>query len=239
VVTVSQAVKDEIVEVFSLSPDRVRVVPNVVPRLFAQMLHDPERVQEVMREHGIRKPYALFVGTLEARKNVVTLLKAFSIVHARESDIRLVLVGRPGFGFEEIQKTMQSLPHATSKDVVFTGSVPDEQLVHLYDGAEFLVLPSLYEGFGIPLVEAMARGIPLVVSDIPSSREVAGEAALYYGIDPRDHEALAEAMWRLLREESLKQKLLTRGTERIKMFSWNAVREKLIATYMQVCGRDR
>ena len=123
---------------------------------------------------GIRKDYLLFVGTLEERKNLLPLLRAFEKIR-KQRDLQLVLVGRPAYGYRRIADHIAERDLAD--EIVRPGYIAQSELIALYDAATVFIYPSLYEGFGIPLVEAMARGVPIVASRIPSTEEVAGDAA--------------------------------------------------------------
>jgi glycosyltransferase involved in cell wall biosynthesis len=175
------------------------------------------------------KRYLLFVGTLEPRKNLTTLLKAYAMLRAerQHEEVKLVVVGRKGWLYDEVFETVQTL--ALHQDVLFTDFVDDEDLPDLYRGALLLVLPSLYEGFGLPILEAMASGVPVIASNTSSMPEVAGEAALL--IDPRNPQAIAEGIAQVLADEQLRQTLTQRGLARARCFTWESAAHKTLGLY--------
>ena len=173
----------------------------------------------------------LFIGTIEERKNVITLVKAFEELRNCK-DLQLVLVGRPGYGFSKLSKYLNE--HHLRDEVILTGYVSEEDKIALYDLATIFVYPSLYEGFGIPLVEAMVRKVPIVASRISSTEEVAGDAAIYYSNDLFDHEALAEQILKVLENGTLRQELVKKGLQRTKEFSWERVGQRYVQAYREV-----
>jgi glycosyltransferase involved in cell wall biosynthesis len=170
------------------------------------------------------KPYILFLGTVEPRKNLATLLKAFS---ALEEDVDLVISGHMAWGYLEAIETVDNL--SLRERVKFVGFVREEELAALYSGAELFVYPSWYEGFGLPPVEAMACGTPVVSSTGGSLPEVLGEAALYF--DPTDVDALKYTLERLLQDDGLKRKLVDSGINRAEKYTWRNCAMGVIDVY--------
>jgi glycosyltransferase involved in cell wall biosynthesis len=171
---------------------------------------------------------------VEPRKNLQALLRGFARFRAEcpRDDVKLVLAGGPGWGqepFDEIVDTLRMRDH-----VRFTGFIADEDLPDLYRGAEVFVYPSLYEGFGLPVLEAMACGTPVITSNRSSLPEVAGNAALL--VDPTRPEALATALATVVTDKALREELRRKGIARAKDFSWDAVARKTLAVYREVGG---
>ncbi len=180
--------------------------------------------------YGLPPRYVLAVGTLEPRKNLTTLLAAFARLRRNgevDADLRLVLAGARGWLEEPIFATVRSL--GLEDAVRFTGFVDDDDLPAVYSGAALFVFPSLHEGFGLPLLEAMACGVPVVTSNVSSMPEVAGDAATL--VDPRDGEGLAAAIGRLLRDEALRDRLREAGIARARQFSWEATARRTLDAY--------
>jgi len=230
--TVSDAVKREIIELFDIGSERIYTVYNGV----AQALWEAPKIRSdeaaaIKEKFGIKSDFLLFVGTLEERKNVITLVKAFNDLRSCKR-LQLVLVGRPGYGFPKLSRYLDE--HHLRDEVILTGYVSEEDKIALYDLATIFVYPSLYEGFGIPLVEAMVREVPIVASRIPSTEEVVGDAAVYYGKDPFDHEALAEQILKVLNNSALRQELMGKGLKRAEEFSWEKVGQRYIQAYRKV-----
>lgn len=182
-------------------------------------------VTATRKKYGIKNKFILSVCTLEPRKNLQALLKAYQAMPKRKN-YQLVLVGMTGWVITDLFKDI-----ATSdiKDnILITGYVPNAELAPLYTGAELFVFPTLYEGFGLPVLEAMQCGCPVITSNTSSIPEVAGDAAVM--IDPEDSAALSVAMERILTQDSLKKQLARKGLQRSKLFSWNKAARTLLAS---------
>ena len=235
VATVSEASKRDIVRAFGLPDDRVRVVSDAVDPRF-RPVGGVAASRSVIARYGIdpNRPFVLYVGGISPHKNLETLLHAFADLAGRPagSGINLVLVG--DFtgdvfysSYPAVQRTMAQLE--LGRRVVFAGFVPDEDLVHCYNLAAVLVLPSLSEGFGLPALEAMACGIPVVASNAGALPEVVGDAGLL--VNPSDVAGLADAMARLVGDETLRRQLGARGRERAQGFTWEKSARAALALF--------
>jgi glycosyltransferase involved in cell wall biosynthesis len=191
-----------------------------------------EKITPVLTQYGLEKDYILFVGTWEPRKNLPGLVEALACLHAKGERITAVIAGRPGWLYEDVYQRIQAL--GLEDWVRFIQQPTPEQLVALYNGASVLVMPSFHEGFGLPALEAMQCGTPTIVSDRASLPEVVGDAGLL--VDPDDAIALADEMWRIMRDDQLRQTLRINGLERAKMFSWEATAMKTLQVYRHVFG---
>jgi len=185
---------------------------------------------ETSRRLDVPQPYILSVGTLEPRKNLVRLVRAYRQV-APEIPHALVLAGPPGWRVEELEAEIARPGPGT---ILRTGRLSGRDLDALYRGAEAFAYPSLYEGFGLPVVEAMVRGVPTITSNTSSLPEVAGDAALL--VDPEDTGEIAEALARVLTDPVLAEDLRRRGRERAAMFSWTATARATLDVYRHVTG---
>lgn len=217
VFTISKASRDDIIKRYKISGDRVHVTyPGVRPFVSLKPIIYPERM--LNEKYKISKPYFLFVGTLQPRKNIVRLVEAFSIIKssAEKKDLQLVIVGKKGWLYEDILKSPKKF--GVEEDVVFLDFVSDEDLHEVYKNAICYVLPSLYEGFGLPVLEAMSYGCPVITSDVSSLPEAGGDAALY--VDPKNVEDIAKKMKLVLEDASLRKALIEKGEKQIKKFSW-------------------
>ena len=221
ILTDSEHSKADMVSVCGIQPERIVVTHlGFDPDTYkATPLDDAERKSTLLR-YGINRPYVLHVGNMEPRKNVVRLVKAYSALLERRQHLalQLLLCGGQNWGCEELNRML--LEPTLQGRVILTGMVPNHDLSVLYRGAAGFAMPSLYEGFGLPILEAMASGIPVMSSNRSSLPEVAGDAALYF--DPESVEDMSVAMERLLADEALRQELVGRGKERVKQFSWEA-----------------
>lgn len=229
----SDSIRKEVIEHFNLPEKTVRTAWNAdphLPKIPAERQEDLYR--RLQKKLGLKKPYVLFVGTLERRKNITTLVEAFARVIGN-FDLQCVLVGKRGYGFSEIEASIKN--QACSDRYILTGFVTDEELALLYGRAEVFAYPSRYEGFGIPLVEAMNFGLPIVASRIPASEEVAADSALFYD-DPLDSGALAGKMMEALGSSALKAQLGSRGKQMAEKFSWENVARMYIDAYSVALG---
>jgi glycosyltransferase involved in cell wall biosynthesis len=191
---------------------------------------DRQEVRRAVNRYGLPSDFIIFVGTLEPRKNVPMLLRAFHDLRGRGYDIHLAIVGRKGWLYEQVFATLTELKLADH--VHFLENVPYEDLARLYNAASCLTLPSHYEGFGLPPLEAMACGTPVVVSDRSSLPEVVGDAGLL--IDPDSPEELSAALSRILDDSELRASLRQRGLARASEFSWAKAAHQTMAVYKRV-----
>jgi glycosyltransferase involved in cell wall biosynthesis len=223
IVTVSNSAREDIVRHLKVPRDKVRVVMNAVSPMFRPVT-DPALLSAVLARYGIDVPYILFVGTIEPRKNIARLVQAFARLKRAGYPHKLVLVGQPGWHFEPIYAEIEQ--QGVKRDVILTGYVPLEDLPVLYSAAESMAFPSLYEGFGLPVLEAMACGTPVVTSASSSLAEVAGGTALL--VDPFSIEQITDALARLHDDPQLAGDLAVRGMARAARFTWaNAARATL------------
>lgn len=235
VTTISQATKDDFCTYIGFDPDRV--VPILLaasPTLF-HPVNDPNRVQAVRKRFGLGDgPYLLSLATLEPRKNIAHLIRCFGQLLDSGSlppDLRLVLVGTKGWKFDEIMAEA-SRNKALAARLIFTGFIPDEELAPLYSSATAFVYPSLYEGFGLPPLEAMQCGLPVITSDIPAIKEVVGDAALR--VPPTDADALCQAILTVVKSTSVQADLSAKALEQSALFSWDKFTAEHIALYKRM-----
>jgi glycosyltransferase involved in cell wall biosynthesis len=227
VIADSEATRRDVVELLGVEERKVRAVPLGCDAAFAP--GDPDAAgREVARRFGVERPFVLHVGTIEPRKNLERLLSAFGRARAREGLAHvLVLAGAPGWGSAPVERRVAE--EGLQDAVRFTGPVSRDGLLALYRAADLFVYPSLYEGFGLPLLEAMACATPVVTSDAASLPEVAGDAALL--VDPRDEEALTAAILRGLADEALRARLRDAGPQRARRFSWQRCAAETLRVY--------
>ena len=227
ILTGSRHTRSELVELAGIDPGRVVVTPYGVEGRFRPVGRDASWLAE---RFGVGSRYVLCVGTLEPRKNLVGALRAFGRLAV--DDCVLVVAGGRGWRNEAFERELRRQPGR----VVLTGFVSDEELVRLYSGAELFLFPSLSEGFGFPVLEAMACGAPVVSSDRTSLPELVEGAGLL--ADPEDDDALAAACERVLSEPALAAELRERGFERATAYSWQACAEATMGVYRRL-GQDR
>jgi glycosyltransferase involved in cell wall biosynthesis len=224
VIADSQATKDDLVRHYATSPDEITVAyPGRDESL--RRVDDPAVIEAVKHRYGIAGEYLLYIGTLQPRKNLARLLTAFSTLHSLLSAPYFVMAGGRGWLYNDVFAEVKRL--GLENKVLFPGRVADEDKAALMSGATALLFPSLYEGFGLPVVEAMQCGTPVVCSNTSSLPEVAGDAALL--VDPLDVDALAQAMARLLDDADLRRKLIERGYAQAQKFSWADCAARVLA----------
>ncbi|GAB4506251.1 MAG: glycosyltransferase family 1 protein [Anaerolineales bacterium] len=228
----SESTRRDLIELLGVPPDRVQVIYGGVDARFAPV-EDAEALRRVRETYAGGRPFILAVGTLEPRKNYPTLIRAFAQARqAARLPHALIIVGRKGWVYEPIFAAVDEL--GLHDHVLFPGFVPDEELPVLYSAADVLVTPSFYEGFGLPALEAMACGTPVIVSDVSSLPEVVGDAGVR--IDPRDEAGLAEAMVHVVQDSALRAALRAAGRERARRFTWDDAARELLAVYARVGG---
>jgi glycosyltransferase involved in cell wall biosynthesis len=221
----SQCAKNDLVELLGIPPEKIEVVyAGIEPRFHP--FDDRSVLEPVRVRYCLPRRFILTVGTLEPRKNHVRLIEAFA--RLRREGLKLVIAGGKGWMYEEIFAKIEELD--LRDEVIFPGFIADEDLPALYNLAELFAYPSLYEGFGIPPLEAMACGTPVVASNTSSLPEVVGQGGLL--VSPTDVEALAEAMQRLLDDSALREQLVARGLVQARRFTWRAAAERLLEAYL-------
>lgn len=225
----SESTRNDVINLLDISPDKVRAIPLASGENFI-FLNDQEENRQIRVKYAGGQPYILFVGTLEPRKNLVRLVQAFSLLKKKGCPHKLVLAGKRGWGFEEIFSTIRRL--GLEQEVCTPDYVPSEELTPLYNGADIFVYPSLYEGFGLPVIEAMACGTPVITSNTSSLPEVAGEAGIL--TDPEDIEGLAQAMAKVLEDGELRKTLREKGLKQAASFSWDKTAAQTLEVYQSL-----
>ena len=231
VIAISEATKSEAVRLFGIRAERIRVVPLGVSAAFTPATADA--ADAVCRKYGLPRTFVLSVGTLEPRKNHVTLLSAYKALRNRNVDVGLVIAGKRGWRCDAFFERVRAL--GLEGKVTLTGFVPDADLPALYSAGAVFAFPSLHEGFGLPPLEAMACGTPVVAADAASLPEVIGNAGLL--VDPRDDVALARAIERALTDVNLRASLRARGLERAALFTWERTARETLQVYEEALGQ--
>lgn len=248
-IAVSESTKKDLIKLYGIDESRITVIHNSYNRdLFRPQDEDkPTRraclpkpegsvVTLAERRRVLENPYLLFVGTMQGRKGVDQLLRAFDLFKQRQhTNHKLVLVGKKGWRDARIWAVYQSMQH--QDDVIVTGYVAEKDLPGLYAQADLFILPSLYEGFGMPVLEAQAMGTPVVTSDVSSLLEVGGDAAYY--VDPCDVEEIAEAIADVVLHRQLSQSLIERGLVNVNRFSWERAARQTLAVFEETFRRHR
>ena len=222
IVTISQFSKSEIIKYLNVSPDKIVIMPCGVDFEIYRPDYNEEDIRTAKKKYGLEGEYLLYLGTLEPRKNIDRLVDAYALIKQRVNNPpKLVIAGRKGWQYDSIFKKVREL--GLADDVIFTGYVDASDSPLLMSGAIAFVFPSIYEGFGMPPLEAMACGTPVITSNAASLPEVVGDAALM--VNPYSTESIADAIERILFDKNLRAKLSKRGLKRASCYSWdNSVR---------------
>lgn len=229
IITVSEFSKRQIVELLGVSPDKVTVTHNAVKQRPTHMVD----VELLKQKYGIKQPYIIALSSQSPHKNMSKLVNAFTLLKQRRGDgLKLVLVGHRPHKSGDLTR---ALNESSARDaVIFTGYVPDADLASLYAHAEAFVFPSIYEGFGIPILEAFTYGTSVVCSKAASIPEVAGDAALYF--DPHNIEEMAKAIDTVLSDDALREDLICKGKTRAKLFTWENAAKRTLDIYKLIAG---
>jgi len=234
IVTDTEAVKKEICEHLDVRPERVSVVPLAPRRVFRPV--PLEETVETRRRLGVEDDFILFVGTVEPRKNLITLVRAFAEL-LRETDLRpqLVVAGREGWLTDELHAYLKE--SAAGERVLFTGYISDEELRELYSSCRVCAYPSVYEGFGLPPLEAMACGAPVITSRIPVIMESVGQAARL--IEPTDANALTRELIEMLTNDGVRRHFSEAGLKQAAQFTWERTARMTLDVYREIFARER
>ena len=219
IIAVSEATKDEILDIYKKNySNKIEVIHNGYNSDLYFPGHNPEKIKKAQEEYGLGQDYFLYVGRLEKKKNTVALVEAFALFveNHPESKLNLVLVGDASFGFDQVRYTVAD--YNLDNRVIMPGWVKENDLPYIFSGAQAFIFPSKYEGFGIPILQALASEVPTAVSDLKVLREIAGEAVIYF--DQNNKDAIYQAMLRIVNDQELRQNLIKKGREQVKKFSW-------------------
>ncbi len=224
IIAISEYTKKDIVNAYNRNPENVIVTPLAYDKNIFKSVKDTELANTVLAKYKVQKPFILFLGSLKPNKNIEGLIAAFSeLVHDPEySKLQLVIVGKKAWLYESIFWKVKELD--LESKVVFTDFIPEREVPIFMSSSIAFVLPSLHEGFGIPVLEAMACGTPVVISDVSSLPEVGGDAAIY--VNPASRDSLIKGIKTAL---SQREKFVKAGLARVKLFSWNQTAKKTLS----------
>ncbi|GEQ18858.1 glycosyltransferase family 4 protein [Clostridium butyricum] len=228
IITVSESSKRDIIRYLNVPEEKIEVVYNGVEYdRFAKSNNSQDKLK-VMKKYNLPQNYILYMGTLEPRKNIESIVRAYSVLKKNYNhEIKLVIAGKKGWLFENIFNLVENLK--LQDDVIFTDYVDEIDKAAIYQMAKLFIFPSIYEGFGIPVLEAMAASVPVITSNVSSLPEVAGDAAIL--VEPKDVNSIAKNMHKILSNNDLRDKLICKGHIQAKKFTWEASAEKLYKIY--------
>lgn len=222
IIVPSLSTKSDVVARYNIDPEKVSVVPHGASYGRAEK----ERIQSKRRKN----PYLLFMGRIEMKKNIIGILEAYTILREGYGlTHELLLVGPPGFGYGVIKQAIRS--SRFRNDIILTGYIPEREKQDILRQADIFVFPSWYEGFGLPILEAQALGVPVVTSSVSSMPEVAGRGAIL--VDPANVEELADAIFEILDRRNLRERLISLGEENVERFHWNECARKTFEVLTQ------
>jgi len=232
VLTLSEHTRKDVIDTYGVAADRVETIPIAAAPHFGPVSDDKE-LQRVRHTYGIDSDYILSVGSIQPRKNLVRLIQAYELLRDNHSTVKLpklVLVGKRAWLYDE---TLRALEKTGLKErVILTGYVPESDLPPLYSGALCLVYPSFFEGFGLPPLEAMQCGTPVIIGNKTSLPEVVGDAAI--SVDPFDLHAIARALEDVVNKPALREELRVKGFARARMFNWEETARRTLKVYEHV-----
>lgn len=232
IITVSHAAKADILKFVNIPPEKVEVI-YLAPGEAFKPVRDPLQLIAIKKRYGIESEFLLWVGSPRKRKNVSSLLKAFSCLKRRyRIPHQLVLIGLRILP-TQVPFLLWKFGIHLGEAVILDRVVPTDDLVVLYNAADVFIFPTLYEGFGLAVIEAMACGTPVVTSNLSALIEVAGDAALF--VDPHDPEGIAEAICQVLSDKGLREKLRNKGIRRSTEFSWETTAKRTLDVYRSIC----
>lgn len=235
IIAISEHTKADLIDYFNAPPELITVTHLAASSAYRE-IKDPAALQAAAKKYALPENYILFVGSLEPRKNVRTLLKAYSLLPERlKKEFSLVVAGGKGWLNSDIPASAKELK--ISERVKFAGYIEDPDIAAVYSGAAVFAYPSLYEGFGLPILEAMSCGTPVVTSDTSSMPEVAGGAAAL--VSPHSAEGIAAALSRVLERAEVRREMKEKGLKRAALFSWDKCARETLAVYRKVVESGR
>jgi glycosyltransferase involved in cell wall biosynthesis len=234
VIALSEHGRNDIVDTYQVSPERKSVIPLSAGDQFRPIRNEDE-LQRVRQTYAIKGEYMLSVGAIQPRKNLSRLVAAYARLRHARPEVKLpklVLAGKCAWLYDETLRTIEELQ--LSDSIILTGYVPQSDLPALYSGAICFIYPSYFEGFGLPPLEAMKCGVPVIVGDRTSLPEVVGDAAVL--VDPFDVDALAAAIEKVISDSDLRTELGLKGLGRAKLFNWRETARQTLAVYRKAAG---
>lgn len=219
IITVSNFSKQEILSVYpQAEAEKIKVIHNGFNKNLYCLENDSTKIKHVLEKYDFKPPYFLYIGRIEKKKNIPALIEAMALLRDNHPGVKekLLLVGDASFGYDEVKYCIEE--YNLNEDVIMPGWIDEEDMPCILKAATGFIFPSKHEGFGIPVLQAMASGVPVALSNIPVFKEVAEDAGLYF--DHEDKVAISEAMFTLVSNQELRQELIKKGFERSKFFSW-------------------
>lgn len=226
IIAISQSTKEDIIRHFKTPKEKIEVIHEAADEHFHPL--PQEATRKTLEKYSLSSPYLLYVGVRRAHKNLLRLLEAHKLLRENRKIVhKLVIVGEEDPRFPQVKRKVREL--GLNEEVIFTGYLPEKDLPYFYNGATLFIFPSLYEGFGMPVLEAMACGTPVVCSHTSSLPEIAGETAIF--VDPHNIKAMAEGMKKVIDDKGLRKRLSLAGLKQARKFSWHRTAQKTLEIY--------
>lgn len=233
IIAVSESTKKDLIKLLKIPEEKIKVIPEAAGEHF-KPVKEKKLIEKVRRKYGLGKNYILHVGTLNPRKNLEFLIDVFAEIVKKNPNLNLVITGKKGWYYEGMFRLVR---HFTLEGrVKFTGYVDDSDAPTLYSGALLFAFPSLYEGFGLPPLEAMSCGVPVISSNTSSMPEIIGEAGIL--INPKDKKGWVRAILNVLGNPGLQKEMIKKGLIQAEKFSWEDIARKTISVYERVCSNE-
>lgn len=229
IICVSEHTKKDLIQQIKINEEKMVVIPEAAGDQFKPVA-DKKKIDKILDKYYISGRFILHMGTLNPRKNLEFLIKVFNRVHKLMPDVKLVIAGKKGWHYENLFDTVRHL--GLEKFVIFTGYIDDDEAPYLYSAADVYTFPSIYEGFGLPPLEAMSCGTPVVASNTSSIPEVVGDAGIL--LNPTDVESWVKALLRLLRDDNERKEMSAKSLARAKQFSWTKTARKTVEVYEEI-----
>ena len=229
IITISESAKNDIIKNLGVNEDKIEIVhPGIDLENYSQK-YKKEELERIRKKYNLPSEYILYLGTIEPRKNIERIIKAFIKYKEKvDDDLKFVIVGKKGWKYENIMKLIESM----GTDIIITGYIDEEDKIPIYKLAQFFTFPSLYEGFGMPVLEAMAAGVPVVTSNVSSLPEVAGDAAIL--VDPLNEDEIFEAYKKIRSDSNYREEMIQKGYEQAKKYQWKYSAKKLEEIYDKI-----
>ncbi|MBU4450730.1 MAG: glycosyltransferase family 4 protein, partial [Actinobacteria bacterium] len=232
IIAVSYSTKNDIVDLFGINPEKVDVTLEAADGVFRKLI-ECEKKYSLQKKYNISKKFILSVGTIEPRKNFGTLIRAFNTLKKDGFDIQLVIAGRTGWKSEATYEEKEKSPF--KEDIIFTGRLTDDELVQLYNMAELFVYPSIFEGFGLPVLEAMQCGLPIVASNTSSIPEIVSDPVTgTFLVEVNNDREFSAKIKLILSDSHLREELSEKSAANATKFSWDSTAEKTLSAYLKV-----
>ncbi len=230
IITISENSKKEIIKYLNANEDKIRIVHVGVDALSFRREYKNNEIDLIKRKYSLPDKYILYLGTLEPRKNIESIIESFALYKKYGGDLKLVIAGKKGWAYESIFRKVKNC--SLENEVIFTGYIDEPDKPCIYKMSSLFLFPSLYEGFGIPVIEAMAAGVPVITSNASSLPEAAGDAAVL--VDPRDIKSIANSMLTIIDNKEYRKELVLKGFEQIKRYTWERSAEELLNIYSEL-----